>query len=134
MPRDTSMQTSAPWRRVLHLFFTAIMLSACRGPIDGVSICILASDDRIVVRASAACASDHKGATLSCKITPDGNEFQVSISGREGRDPNDACADDLVAMCESEPLADGEYTVRFDDEEHPVSIPNEDASCGDTTG
>jgi hypothetical protein len=134
MHRDASMQTYAAWGRVLRLFPTALALSACRGPIDEVSICILASEDRIVVSASAACASDHKGATLSCKITQAGNEFQVSISGREGRDPNDACARDLVATCESEPLSDGEYTVRFDDEEHPVSIPNEDSACADTTG
>ena len=120
--------------RALRVLPTALMLTACREPIDEVSICILPSEDRIVVRVSAACAIDHEGATLSCKITRDGSEFQVSIAGREGRDPNEGCPGSLDAMCESDPLEDGEYTVLFEDEEHAVSIPNEDSPCEDTTG
>jgi hypothetical protein len=108
-------------------------LGACYGPIDEVSICILPSSDRAVVRASAGCAADHKGARISCSISKTGMQLEVSIDGREGKDPDDACKGDLQTTCESEPLADGEYTLHFGDQELPLTIPNESAFCSDTT-
>lgn len=129
----SSIQTSAPPRLATWLLPAALMLSGCGDPVAGAAICILPSDDRIVVRASVACASDHEGATLSCKITAEGEEIEVTVSGSEGTDPDDACAPDLVATCESEPLADGNYVVTFEGEEHAASIPNDASPCDDAT-
>jgi hypothetical protein len=118
----------------LHLALAMLACIACRpGELD-VAMCILPAEDRIVVRVSAACASDHEGAKLSCEIDREGSDLHVKTSGRDGRDPDGSCADDLVATCETEPLPAGMYTVHFEDDTHEVEVPSEgDEFCGTGT-
>ena len=108
-----------------------LLATGCTGrDFDSVTVCFPQSTDRIVVEARVECASDHRGAKLSCDVSVVGMNVRVTTHGHDGRDPDDVCADELTARCESPPLADGVYTVDYGDETFEVDVPNtDDSSC-----
>jgi hypothetical protein len=101
---------------------------------DQLRICFPPANGRIVVEVRAPCAADHSGAELDCTVEVDGSEVHVTANGHDGRDPNGACSEDLIAACETDALPDGLYTVHFQDESFEVSVPNTDEfSCESET-
>lgn len=118
-----------PSRAVLAVGLLAC--TSCRErAFEDLDICFPLASDRIVVEVSAACASDHRGAELSCDVEVDGTNVHVDANGHDGRDPDGACEPALIARCETEELPEGMYTVHFEDGTFEVAVPNSDEeSC-----
>jgi len=118
------------------LAFTLVLsTSACRpdAQIDESSLCFLAADDRLEVQVWESCASDHRDAELSCAVEaePEGG-LRVTAEFVDGKDPNDACADALVATCASEPLAEGTHVGHYGEETFEITVPSDpDPNCAD---
>jgi len=112
-----------------------LLVAGCRPErVDEAELCIVPSGDRIVAEVSVACASDHQRAELSCDVAVDGAEVTVTSTYREGKDPNDACAEPLVATCESEALEEGTYTIAYGGDRYDVELPLADRTCGPAGG
>jgi hypothetical protein len=123
---------ASPWIGVGALVLTA---AACRpeAKIDEASMCFLAADERLEVQVWESCASDHRDAELSCAVEaePDGS-LRLTAEFVDGKDPNGACADALVATCESEPLAAGMHVVHYGEESFTLTVPGDpDPNCAD---
>lgn len=117
------------------LVLIAWMLAACRPELtDEANLCIEPFGDRIVAEVSVGCASDHERAELSCEVVVDGTDATVMSTYREGKDPNDACADPLVATCRSDVLEPGTYTIHYADERYDIELPLSDRTCGPDGG
>ena len=92
-------------------------------PANAVCVQRSAGDDSPSLVAVQHCASDHVGADLSCEVVQDEDgSFRVEAIYTEAKrnaDPNDACADDLLAFCLGGSSAlDGE-SLRYLDAETP---------------
>ena len=108
---------------------------ACRPELtDEANLCIEPFGDRIVAEVSVACASDHQRAELSCEVVVDGTEATVMSTYREGKDPNDACAEPLVATCRSDVLDAGTYTISYAGERYDIELPLSERTCGPAGG
>lgn len=113
----------------------AWLLAACRPELtDEANLCIEPFGDRIVAEVSVECASDHERAELSCEVVVDGTDATVMSTYREGKDPNDACADPLVATCRSDVLEPGTYTILYADERYDIELPLSERTCGPDGG
>jgi len=112
-----------------------LWLVGCVGEehVDEADLCFVSASEEIVVEVSWPCASDHRGAELSCdmEVEEDGT-VRVESVFVEGRDPNDACAEPLVAECTSPPLEDGMHSVRHGDDTFEITVPSTpQPACGD---
>lgn len=108
--------------RWLALF--AALAGCSEERVDEAQMCFVSATDRLVVEVSWPCASDHRGAELSCEMTlEDDGALRVESVFVDGRDPNDACAPPLGAECSSPPLDDGTYEVRYGDETFELTVP-----------
>jgi len=109
----------------LRAGLVAPALSCAEAQIDEANICFIANADRIEAKAYVGCASDHRGAELSCEIDAESDgTLRMTSSFSDGNDPNDACAGPLVAPCTSTELPSGDYTVFYGEDAFPVNIPD----------
>lgn len=111
--------------RPLRWLALLVMLPGCAEErVDEAAICFASATDRLEVQVSWSCASDHRGAELSCEVTlEDDGALRVESVFVDGKDPNDACAEPLTAECSSPPLEDGSYEVRYGEETFAVMVP-----------
>jgi hypothetical protein len=97
-------------------------------------VCVTAEQDGnkhflVVVAGSQDCASDHKGASFECSISIDGDVAHIETVFRDGKDPNDACADQLETACQIE-VEPGQYTLEFADEDvFGLDVPSDEEIC-----
>jgi hypothetical protein len=118
--------------RLLALLLLALPLACVADPIEDYgTICVdseLVDDEWVlhVEASSADCSSDHSGAEFSCSVTEDAETGEVVVSTlyQPGKDPNDACADPRLAVCELAVGAEpGSASLRFADEVREITFP-----------
>lgn len=118
----------------IGLLLSPVVLLACypeHGDYGGV--CVTAEQDGdkhvlVVTADSLDCASDHKGASFECSISVDGSAAHVETTFKDGKDPNDACANSLIATCEIA-VEPGTYTIEFADEDKSLAVPSDSVVC-----
>jgi hypothetical protein len=115
-------------------FLPALVASiACSYPVldDDARVCIAEpATDRLVLHAVKSCWGDHSGAEVSCTITAgSAGQLLVHTRQRDGKDPNDSCAGELVARCETEPLPPGEYQLVYGDAVANITLPGARDLC-----
>lgn len=96
--------------------------------VNSAMACVTEASDDLVIEVLVPCASDHRGAKLSCDIealdAP--RQWRLSTTFVDGRDPNDSCADPLSETCSIEGLDPGPATVFYADTQLDLEIPTDE--------
>lgn len=102
--------------------------------IDEDQVCVSIEENadqyRLFVEAESGdhCARDHRGASLECTITMDGQLVLIETVFQDGKDPNDGCAGPLQTTCEVD-LEAGTYTVEYADKQYGYHVPGGERFC-----
>jgi hypothetical protein len=122
--------------RRLVLSFIPLVLLGCQYPevIDEDRVCVsiqeVEGQYRLFVEAESGdyCAADHKGASLECTITVDGQLAHIETVFQDGKDPNDGCAGPLETTCVVD-VEPGTYTIEYADEQIGFFVPGGQRFC-----